>query len=100
MKYNMKTNKKDNNKEEVKGEKQLVLKVTAKCSDAFWMGLREKYGKTLLKEYDGYVPAWFPNPESDNDGDYVNLIIDIETGRILNWKQPTATDFKEIGWEI
>ena len=28
-------------------------------------------------------------------GDYVTLDIDIETGKILNWKKPTERDLKQ-----
>lgn len=34
-----------------------------------------------VKEYEGYVPGFVPG----EDGDYINLTIDLETGQILNW---------------
>lgn len=48
-----------------------------------------------MAEYDGYVPAWFPTPKEDNGGDYVLLDIDVDTGKILNWKKPTKANLKE-----
>lgn len=39
----------------------------------------------VLKEYDGYVPNIIPNFYND----YVKLDIELETGKILNWKVPT-----------
>ena len=45
-------------------------------------------------EHEGYVPAWFPNPNVTHYGDYVELRIDVDTGRILNWKKPSASDLK------
>jgi len=42
-------------------------------------------GKTL-GTYDGYVPKFFPG---DHCGDYIELKIEVETGKILNWQKPT-----------
>jgi hypothetical protein len=36
-------------------------------------------------DYDGYVPDFFPG---QHYGDYVKLDIDIDTGKIVNWKTP------------
>lgn len=55
----------------------------------------------LVGEYDGYVPKFFPG---QHFGDYVNLEIDIETGKIVNWKKPTQGQldevFKKENWQI
>ena len=77
-----------------------ILSINAKCSDLFTAQLIEKLGanstKRLGQSIDGdYVPGWFPNPQEDHYGDYVTLDIDIETGKILNWKKPTAADLKK-----
>jgi len=69
-----------------------TIHISAKCSDMFDALLRED-GKTAL-EYSGYVPSWFPNPNAQHYGDYVVLEIDIENGRILNWKKPTQVELK------
>jgi hypothetical protein len=61
-----------------------TIEISAKCSDCFAATLYAPDG-TVLKEYDGYVPDFFPG---DHYGDYVMLNIDIETGQILNWRQP------------
>lgn len=71
-----------------------TISITAKCSDMCGMVLNDdKAGR--IGEYDGYVPAWFPNPDVKHYGDYVELRIDVETGRILNWKKPTEDDLQE-----
>ena len=70
-----------------------TLKISAKCSDLFSIVLREN--GNLVQEYEGYVPEWFPNPKEEHYGDYVQLTIDVETGKILNWKKPSAKDLKE-----
>jgi len=70
-----------------------TLTISVKCSDMFCASLVES-GKPA-KDYNGYVPEWFPNPKEEHYGDYVQLTIDIETGKILNWKEPTVTDLKE-----
>jgi len=62
------------------------LTICAKCSDMFSASLYED-GKH--KNYDGYVPDFFPD---QHYGDYVMLDIDIDTGMILNWKKPTKKD--------
>jgi len=36
----------------------------------------------ILFEYEGYVPGFMPG---DHSGDYVELNIDLDTGKILNW---------------
>lgn len=66
--------------------------ITAKCSDMFSAVMR-KDGKAVGR-YNGYVPPWFPTSASQNDGDYVVLEIDITTGRIVNWRKPTAAQLK------
>lgn len=65
-----------------------TIKICAKCSDMFSAQLIED-GKRI-GEYNGYVPKWFPNPNVQHYGDYVELEIDIATGKIVNWKKPTA----------
>jgi hypothetical protein len=71
-----------------------TIHITAKCSDMFSAQLREN--NKVLAEYDGYVPAWFPNPTVNHGGDYVELTIDVDTGKIVNWKKPTAANMKEF----
>ena len=71
-----------------------ILYINAKCSDMFATTLANKENNIehIIGEYDGYVPAWFPNPKEEHYGDYVTLEIDIETGKILNWKKPATKD--------
>ena len=56
-----------------------TIEISAKCSDLFSM-----YSDTG-SEYNGYVPGFFPG---EHYGDYVNLVINVETGKIVNWKRP------------
>lgn len=65
-----------------------TLRVSAKCSDMFDCQGLDANGKKQM-EFSGYVPDWFPNPNVCHYGDYVQLDIDVETGRILNWRKPT-----------
>ena len=75
-----------------------IISISAKCSDMFAASLKQD--ERVIGNYDGYVPDWFPNPRAEHFGDYVELQIDIETGRIVNWKKPTQaqlnTTFKTI----
>jgi len=62
-----------------------TLKVHLKVCDMFSANLEAADGE-CLKEYEGYVPSFFPGTHY---GDYVFLDIDIDTGQILNWLPPT-----------
>lgn len=65
--------------------KPITISISAKCSDLFSASLDDG------RSYDGYVPDFFPG---EHYGDYVTLNIELATGRILNWKAPTAADLK------
>ena len=69
------------------GEKEVEVKtisINAKCSDLCFSELKNEKG-AVVAEHDGYVPALMPE---EHYGDYVQLDIDLETGRILNWRKP------------
>ena len=70
--------------------KNKTIQITAKCSDLFSALLMED-GK-YVGEYSGYVPEFFPG---EHYGDYVELKIDLATGKILDWKPPTLAQLKE-----
>lgn len=46
---------------------------------------------TQIGEYAGYVPEFFPG---QHWGDYIELDIELATGKILNWKTPSRADLK------
>jgi len=69
----------------------MILSITAKCSDCCGTILFGDDDK-VLKETDGYVPSIMPG----GGGDYVELDIDVATGRILNWKVPTPEQLDEF----
>ena len=69
-----------------------VIKISAKCSDAFYAELIVN-GTQLGKEYDGYVPDFFPG---EHYNDYVQLHIDIDTGKIVNWRIPPTDEIKHM----
>lgn len=70
----------------------MILSINAKCSDLFAATLRNAEGKQVGEPYDGYVPSWMPG---EHYGDYVELKIDTDTGKILNWKKPTKAQLEE-----
>jgi hypothetical protein len=73
-----------------------TLKISAKCSDMFHASLIDESGNPgTVHEYDGYVPDWFPNPTTQHWGDYVELTIDLDTGKIIGWKPPTKSQLDE-----
>lgn len=65
--------------------------VVAKCSDLCNIVYMDKDGNQV-GERDGYVPDFMPN---EHYGDYVEIEIDIATGRILDWKVPTQKELKD-----
>lgn len=69
----------------------MKINICAKCSDLFSATLIDDKGN-CVGECDGYVPAWFPNPNVRHYGDYVELAIDVNTGKIVNWRKPTKED--------
>jgi len=72
--------------------KPKTVSIHAKCCDLCVTTLKDQRGNTI-KEHDGYVAAFMPG---EHYGDYVILDIDLETGKILNWKPPTATQLEEF----
>lgn len=64
-----------------------VLSIVAKCSDLCFAQLIAADG-TVLKKHDGYVPEMMPG---EHYGDYVEIEIELATGKILNWKKPSQT---------
>ncbi len=73
-----------------------TLKLYLKVCDRFTGTLESETG-TELKDFDDYVPGFMPG---EHYGDYVILDIDIDTGQITNWKQPTAEELQNwIGGE-
>jgi hypothetical protein len=77
-----------------------VASVTAKCSDSCHVVLMDDKGG-VIAEHAGYVPDFMPG---EHFGDYVEIDIDLETGRILNWKKPTAAQLakprRNAEWEL
>lgn len=67
--------------------KPTTITISAKCSDMFAANLDDG------REYDGYVPDFMPG---EHYGDYVQLDIELATGRILNWKAPTVSQLTEV----
>jgi len=59
-----------------------IVKINAKCSDLCFTEVLDGNGN-VIAEHDGYVPEFMPG---EHYGDYVELKIDIETGKLLNWK--------------
>lgn len=73
-----------------------VMRVCLKVRDQFNATFHtNESSNTALFEYEGYVPGFMPG---DHFGDYVELDIDLDTGRILNWydKDKIARLFAEF----
>jgi hypothetical protein len=68
-----------------------MISISAKCSDCFGATFCDADNNEVA-EYDGYVPSFFPEKHY---GDYVQLDIELATGKILNWKVPTLDDIND-----
>lgn len=68
-----------------------TLKIHCKVCDNFTASLVDKNGEDIHVQDDGYVPGFMPG---QHYGDYLILDIDLETGRVLNWKHPDASDLE------
>jgi len=66
-----------------------ILKIQAHCSDLF-VGVLSQEGKQD-RELVGYVPRGI----GIGGGDDVVLEIDIDSGKIVNWKVPSEEDLEE-----
>lgn len=71
-------------------KKPKSIRISAKCSDLFSATAHDETEKQI-GEYQGYVPDFFPG---EHYGDYVQLNIDIATGKILNWKAPSVAQLE------
>lgn len=69
-----------------------TLNIHTKVSDRFCCEIRDQDGNRL-KDHEGYVPDFMPG---QHYGDYVILDIDIDSGKILNWKVPTTEQMHEF----
>lgn len=74
-----------------------TISLYMKVSDTFAATLNDQDG-AVLKEHEGYVPKFFPGDAdgSSHYGDYLILDIELDTGKILNWKIPTAEQIEEF----
>ena len=72
--------------------KPKTISISAKCADLFCAALVDEQGNDLC-EYQGYVPDFFPGRHW---GDYVMLDIELESGKILNWKTPTQAQLAKL----
>jgi hypothetical protein len=72
--------------------KAKILTISAKCSDLCYASIQDAAGNQLGEDHDGYVPGWMPG---DHYGGYVMLDIDLETGKIVDWKKPTEAQLNE-----
>ena len=65
--------------------------INAKCSDCCHVRVEDKNDNSLYDD-NGYVPDFL---SIGKWGDYIQLTIDNETGKILNWKPIKVSDFKK-----
>ena len=77
-----------------------TLSICTKVCDRFTAQLLDQDGQVIADQDDGYVPDLMPG---EHYGDYIILEIDIDTGVVKNWTQPTQeqveTFIKRCGGE-
>ena len=73
----------------------MKLTISGKVRDLFDATIEDDDGKKIL-EYDGYVPDC-----AIGDDDYIEMTIDMETGKIADWpgKEAILDAFKEVAPE-
>ncbi len=64
-----------------------TLNVSAKCSDCCFTELHDSEAKIRLSS-DGYVPKGL----GVGGGDYIEITIDVDTGKVVGWKPFTNED--------
>lgn len=75
--------------------KATTVRIVAKCSDLCFATLMDSDGKAIA-EHNGYVPEFMPG---EHYGDYVELDIELATGKVLNWKVPFEEDLQKTEWK-
>lgn len=69
------------------------VKFYAKVRDEGSYVLIDRNDKILSSLDESYVPSFFPG---EHYGDYIDLEIELDTGKILNWKKPDPKDIVRI----
>jgi len=69
-----------------------VLHIYCKVRDEFTAWLSDQNDDKIYRQDDGYVPGFMPG---DHYGDYLILDVDLDTGKILNWRAPTADQIEK-----
>lgn len=73
----------------------MKINITGKCSDTFGLTVQDDFGEELI-DYVGYAPAL----ANVCDGDYIDMEIDNDTGKIIGWVPLTKRSIKAIKEEL
>ena len=68
------------------------MNIYIKVRDEFYCNIEDDQCETI-GHYEGYVPEFMPG---DHYGDYLDLRIDMETGKIVNWCPPKAEQILKL----
>ena len=68
------------------------IHIHVKVRDEFFCNIEDD-SCDVIGEYEGYVPDFMP---SEHYGDYIDLRIDLETGKIVNWCKPTVKQILKL----
>lgn len=68
-----------------------TIKISGKVSDMFSFTAHDEKG-AFVGEYQGYVPEEI----FGYGGDYIELTIDLETGKIVGWNKPDEEEVERL----
>lgn len=68
-----------------------TIKMTGKVSDMFSFTAHDEKG-AFVGEYEGYVPKEI----FGYGGDYIELTIELATGKIIGWKEPDNEEVENL----
>lgn len=69
-----------------------TIEIYVKCTDYFCGTIKDKQDNILRYFDDTGVPSFFPG---NHYGEYIDFKIDLDTGKILNWKKLEASNIEE-----
>lgn len=73
----------------------MKIAIGGKCSDMGWMQVTDEEGVRII-DYDGYVPEI----AAIGGGDYIEIEIDNDTGKVIGWVPLTVSALQESIGEL
>jgi len=74
-----------------------TMSIFIKVTDRFNATFYDQDGQLVGKIEDDYAPDFMPGAHG---GDYLDLLIDLDTGQIKNWEQVKREDLEKVLCEV